>query len=289
MGAVFHKEIRSSFTNMTAPVAVGVVLLLSGIMFWYFNMVNGVLTLSYAYGNTGLVFYIVMPVLSMRIFAEERRDRTDQLLYTSGLTLREIIFGKFFALAAVFAIPVIVMGFLPLIMKGFGDENLLWDYTCLLAFYLEGCAYLSVGMFISACTESVVIAAILSILFVFVTQLGSSILEAAGVASSLPGTVVFLLALAAVCSWAVYAVTASPLAGGGLFLVLCLLCTVVLYAAPDWFDGRVRTFFSAVDFASRIDDFTRGSLKLANVVYFLSVAAAGLLLTHLAEEKRRWS
>ena len=108
MGAVIYKEIRSSFTNMTAAVAVGVVLLVSGIMFWYFNMLNGVLTLSYAYGNTGLVFYIVMPILSMRIFSEERRDRTDQLLFTSGLSIPKIVIGKYLALIIIFAIPVFV-------------------------------------------------------------------------------------------------------------------------------------------------------------------------------------
>ena len=234
MGAVIYKEIRSSFTNMTAAVAVGVVLLVSGVMFWYFNMLNGVLTLSYAYGNTGLVFYIVMPILSMRVFSEERRDRTDQLLFTSGLSIPGIVIGKYLALIIIFAIPVIVMGFYPLIMNSFGAENLAWDYTCLAAFYLEGCAYLAVGMFFSACTENMVIAAILSILFVFITQIGTGILEAAGA-------------------------------------------------------GSLRTIFSAVDFASHIEDFTLGTVKLSNVVYFLSVSAAGLLMTHLVIEKRRWS
>lgn len=234
MGAVIHKELRSSFTNMTAAVAIGVVLLVSGIMFWYFNMVNGVLTLSYTYGNTGLVFYIVMPILSMRIFSEERRDRTDQLLYTSGLSLWRIIIGKYLALIIIFAIPVVIMGFYPLIMNLFGAENLAWDYTCLLAFYLEGCAYLAVGLFLSACTESMVIAAILSILFVFVTQLAAGIAESAGA-------------------------------------------------------GQFTAVFRTVDFASHVEDFTMGTLKLSNVVYFLSVSAGGLLLTHLAEEKRRWS
>ncbi len=83
MSAVYKKEMRGYLTSMTGAIAVAVMLFVIGMMFRYYNLYYGVLTFHYTLNNSNLIFYIVVPVLSMRVFAEERRSKTAQLLLTA--------------------------------------------------------------------------------------------------------------------------------------------------------------------------------------------------------------
>lgn len=287
MGAIFRKELRSSFGNMTGAVAVAVMLLVTGLMFRYYNLYYGLLTYHYAVSNSVLIFYIVVPVLSMRVFAEERKNRTDQLLLTSPTSLYEIVMGKYLALIAIFAVPVAVMCFFPLIMTRFGGETLLWDYTCILAFFLMGCAYLAVGIFISSCTENVIIAAVLCILFVFLTQMMSGIFTILG--SSAMSSLVFLLVLALLFGLLMLYMTADFFISAGTAAALALLCLGAWYFMPSWFSGRTESILRVFDFATHFEDFAGGSFSIANLLYFLSYILAGILLTVQSLQKRRWS
>ena len=174
MAAIYKREMYGFFTNLTGAIAAAVMLLVFGLMFRYYNLYNGALTMHYTVSGSALVFYIVVPVLSMRSFAEERRQKTDQLILTAPVSLAGIVFGKYLALISMLALPLAILCTFPLIMTAFGNETVLWDYSVIGAFFLMGCAYLAVGLFISSCTENAVIAAILSIVFVFVTQMMSS-------------------------------------------------------------------------------------------------------------------
>ena len=287
MTAVYRKEMRSYLTNMTGAVAVAVMLLVTGLMFRYYNLYYGLLTLHYAISNSALIFYIVVPVLSMRVFAEERRNRTDQLLLTSPCSLTEIVAGKYLALISVFAIPVVVMCFFPLIMNSFGSETLLWDYLCILAFFVMGCAYLAVGMFISSCTENVIIAAVLCILFVFLTQMMSGIFTiiSGGALQSL----LFILVLALLCGLLMDFMTRNALVGTAVGAAAALALLAAYYFRPSWFGGRTESVLRIFDFATHFEDFAGGSFSLTNLLFFISYIAAGVILTVQSLLKRRWS
>ena len=259
MTAVYRKEMRSYLTNMTGAVAVAVMLLVTGLMFRYYNLYYGLLTLHYAISNSALIFYIVVPVLSMRVFAEERRNRTDQLLLTSPCSLTEIVAGKYLALISVFAIPVVVMCFFPLIMNSFGSETLLWDYLCILAFFVMGCAYLAVGMFISIISR--------------------------GALQSL----LFLLVLALLCGLLMYFMTKNALVGTAVGAAAALALLAAYYFRPSWFGGRTESVLRIFDFATHFEDFAGGSFSLTNLLFFISYIAAGVILTVQSLLKRRWS
>ena len=287
MTAIYKKELRSMFTNMSGAIAIAVMLLVTGLMFRFYNLHNGVLTLHYTVSNSALVFYIVIPVLSMRSFAEERRQKTDQLLLTAPVGLLRIVLGKYLAIVTVFAIPVLVMCIYPLIMLSFGPETLLWDYTCLLAFFFMGCAYLSVGMFISSCTESPVIAAILTILFVFATQMLSSIF------TMISGTaliaMLFLTALSVLISLLVYMMTGHYALSMIVLAGLGAACIAGYVLRPDLFSGRTESVLRILDFSTHFSDFAGGVFAIPNLMFFLSYAAVGVLLTIQSLDKRRWS
>ena len=97
----------------------------------------------------------------MKSFAEDRKNKTDQLLLTSPVSLVEIVLGKYLAMVTVFAIPCVIYCIFPLIIKLQGTAHFLVDYSSILAFFLLGCVFIAIGMFLSSLTESPVIAAII--------------------------------------------------------------------------------------------------------------------------------
>lgn len=288
MKAIYKKEMRSYFTSLTGPIAIAVCLFITGLMFRNYNLATyHLLTFSYTLNNSSLVFYIVVPILSMRVFAEERKQKTDQLLLTAPVSLTEIVFGKYLALITVFAIPCAITGIYPLIMRHFGKETLKWDYTVLLAFFLMGCAYLAVGMFISSTTENVIIAAILSILFVFATQMigNTYTLMSASAFASL----IFLIILTVIAGLIVWAMTHHFYASIGTTAVLAVICFILYFVKSSLFSGRAESVMKIFDFSTHFEDFANGSFTIPNLVYFISAMAIGIVLTIQVIQKRRWS
>ena len=285
MTAILRRELRSYAVTLTGPMAAAVMLFVAGLMFRYINLHNGYATFAYAISNSGIIFYIVVPMLSMRVFAEERRQRTDQLLFTAPVTLLDIVLGKYLALAAVFAAPVMVMALYPLIIAHFGQGPFLIDYASLLAFFLEGCAYLAVGMLLSSMTENVIIAAIGSILFGFATQMIHnvySLFDGGGMAS-----LVFFVILSILMGILVYVMTRFYYVSILVTAAGAIACFALFMVNDSWFVGRIRLILGALDFYSHTIDFYQGSVSLENYVYFISVAVCGLALTMLSVRKRR--
>ena len=287
MGAIYRRELRSAFTGMTGAIAAAVMLLVGGLMFRYYNLYNGVLTLHYAVSNATLMFYIVVPILSMRTFSEERKQKTDQLLLTSPVGITEIVLGKYLALITILALPTAVFCFYPLIMLSFGAETLLWDYICIMLFYLMGCAYLAVGMFISTCTESMVIAAILSILFVFVTQMLSSAFTIIG--SSAFSSLLFLIVLALLAGLLCLYMTRHYYLSLGLFAALAVTFSVLYLVRQDWFSGRSESLLRVLDFSTHFTAACAGSVSISNLLFFVSYIVIGVVLTVQSVAGRRWN
>lgn len=287
MSAIYKKELRGYFTNMTGWITIGVMLLVFGLMFRTYNLYYGVLTMHYTVSGSWLAFLIAVPILTMRVFAEERRQKTDQLLLTAPVRLIDIVLGKYLAMLTVYAIPCAVFCIYPLIMLRFGDESLAWDYWSIFGFFLIGAAYLAVGMFISSCTENVIIAAILSLLFVLITQLMSSIFNY--VSSTTLSSLIFLIILAALAGLLTYMMTknttVSLIVGGGLAAVFVIL----YFVKSDWFSGRSESILRILDFNTHLSDITSGSLSISNLLFFISYVVVGIVLTMQSVQKRRWS
>ena len=160
MKAIYLRELRACFTNMTGCVFIAVVTFFIGIYFMANNLYYGYPQFSYALLNGIVVFLVAVPILTMRSMAEERRSRTDQLLLTAPVSLTGVVLGKYFSMLTVLAIPMGLFCLCPLIIAANGTGQLASDYASILAFFLMGCVFVAVGMFLSALTESQVIAAV---------------------------------------------------------------------------------------------------------------------------------
>lgn len=160
MIAICRRELRSYFNSMIGYVYIAAVVFFIGLYFMANNMFYGYPKFSYALMNVMSVFMFTVPILTMKSMAEERKNRTDQLLLTAPVSLTGVVMGKYLALVAVMGIPVALSCLCPLIIAASGTSSLPSDYASILAFFLVGCVYVAIGMFISALTESQVIAAV---------------------------------------------------------------------------------------------------------------------------------
>src|SRR5699024_7285910 len=167
MTAIYKRELRSYLTSMIGYIFLFCILLLTGIYFSAYQLSAAYPKFEYTLSALTFVFLISVPILTMRILAEERKQKTDQLLLTSPDSVEKIVMGKYLALVTVFAIPMAIICFYPLLMTKFGTVSLGTAYTAILGFFLLGCANLAVGVFISSLTESQVIAAVLTFILLF--------------------------------------------------------------------------------------------------------------------------
>ena len=160
MTAIYKRELKSYFQSMTGYVLIAFLVIFTGIYFMAYNLNSGYPYFSYVLMNINYVLIIIIPMLTMRSFAEERKNKTDQLLLAAPVKLFDIVMGNYLAMLTVFAIPCLIFCIFPIIIKSFGTAYLKVDYLSILMFFLLGCVYLAIGMFLSSLTESQIIAAV---------------------------------------------------------------------------------------------------------------------------------
>ena len=159
MRAIYKREVKSYLTSMIGYLFIFFLLLLTGIYFTAYQLLSAYPKFEYTLNSLTFVFLIGVPILTMRVLAEERRQKTDQLLLTAPVSVSDIVLGKYLALVTVYGVAMAIICTYPLIMSKFGEVSFRAAYTAILGFFLLGCANLSIGVFLSSITESQVIAA----------------------------------------------------------------------------------------------------------------------------------
>lgn len=167
MLAIYKRELKSYFHSVVGLLFIAVTLFFVSLYFFICNLYSGYPYISYALSSVMILFLLSIPVLTMRILAEERRNKTDQLILTAPVSVGGIVMGKFLALMTILAIPTAVICTYPLIMTRFGTVPMSECYLAILGFFLYGMASIALGILISALTESQVIAAVLSFILLF--------------------------------------------------------------------------------------------------------------------------
>ena len=175
MLAIYKRELKSYFQSFIGFLFIAVNLFFVSLYYIVYNLMSGYPYFSYAISNVVILFLIAIPVLCMRVLSEERKNKTDQLILTAPVSVGEIVLGKFLALLTVFAIPTALICLYPLSMSLFGSVPMGENYLAILGFFLYGMASIATCVFISSLTESVVIAAVLSFIAMFVGYMMSGI------------------------------------------------------------------------------------------------------------------
>src|SRR5437588_9605174 len=189
------------------------------------------------FGNLGVILIFIIPFLTMRLVAEEKRQKTMELLYTTPITPGDIVWGKYLAAIAILVCTLGLTLLYPVLVQLVAkDQNGVEWRSILLGYaglFLLGAAYMALGLFISSLTESQVVAALIT------------------------------------------------------FVVL-LMTWIIGWTAQET-EGAMREFVQYLSSVTHLDSFSRGTVDLKDLVYFLSICALGLFATHRAIEAHRWS
>ena len=177
MGAIFRREFKSFFVNPIGYVVLAVMFCASGLFFFMYNMAGGLSSLTYLYSNLFSIVLLVIPFLTMRLFSEEKRQKTDQALLTAPTGLTGIVLGKFFAALALFALSLSITLVYALVIALKVTPDWMVLAGNFLGLLLVGGLMIAIGLMISALTESQVIAALgtlaVSVILMSVDMLGS--------------------------------------------------------------------------------------------------------------------
>lgn len=168
MFAILKREFKSCFHTFIGFLFVAVNLFFISLYYTIYCLLNGYPYFAYVLSAVVFLFMLSIPILTMRVLAEERKNKTDQLMLTAPVSVFGVVVGKYLAMLSVFAIPNLIACLYPLFLLKFGSVPLGEAYLSILGFFLYGAACIAICVFVSALTESQVIAAVISFAFLFV-------------------------------------------------------------------------------------------------------------------------
>lgn len=287
MKAVFKHELRQYFDSMTAYVFGAFLLLFIGIGSMLYNLQSAVSNFEFVLSFAAIVFVVIVPVLTMRTLSEERKQKTDQLLYALPISTTQVILGKYAALLLVFLIPLCFVALYPLLFSQFGEVYLPTAYGALFAFFLLGAALIAVGVFLSSLTDNQGLAAGLGIGAILLNYYSVSLSEY--VSSTAVGSLAAFAVLIVCLGLIVRAMTRNDMLSIAVGLVLLAALIGVYTLDGTALEGLLPKIMKTLSLFSRFSVFVNGVFDLTGVVYFLSVAAFFLFLAVQSMEKRRYN
>ena len=287
MIAVLKHELRLYFQSLTAYVFGAFLLLVVGIGAMLYNLQAAVSNFEYVLSFSSMVFAVIVPILTMRVIAEERKQKTDQLLYSLPISTTSVIVGKYLALLAVYLIPLAFISIYPLIFSQYGEVYLLTSYGSLFAFFVMGAALIAVGVFISSLTENQGFAAGIGVAVILFNYFSVSLAEYTSATAF--GSAVALFAISAFVGWIIKHLTRNETIGYGVGLALMGITTAFYIIDSTKFEGLLPDIMKKLSLFDRLETFVNGVFDLTALVYFGSVIVFFLFLSVQSLEKRRYN
>ena len=287
MTAIFKREFKSCFTGMIGWVIAAVSLFFLGLYFTNRNLLYASSDFASVLYTMTMILLFLLPAISMRGFAEERKNKTDQLLLTSPVSIPAIVAGKFLAELAVFALPLAAAVVMPLLLQAFGTVSLVAAYSALLGYLLLGGACLAVGTWISALTENQILAYLATFGALLVAYLMNGI-QTMFTTGNLLAFIVFMIVLL-VASVLVGVICKRLAAGAVVFCAGAVVLFVLFQLRPAWLLTAFNAVLSALALFEPFKDIVGGMFSIPAIVYYLSVMGLFLFLTGQALARRRWN
>ena len=289
MRAVFRRELKAYFTSPIGFIFMGFFILLGGVFFALTFLLNpsparynGLLS------SLTLIFLFLVPILTMRLLTEDTRQKTDQLLITSPLSIAGIVLGKYLAAVGVFFLTLLVTLAYPIIMSFFALGGLAWAEIVggYIGFFLLGSSFIAVGLFFSSLTDNQLVAAMETFAALLLIWILDGI--SASVPSSAQSGLVFLVILAAFLLLLVFFSTRSAITTAAAGVAAAAAMILLYLFARGLFDGLIAKVLAWFSLLKRYNDFTLGILNLSPIIYYISFCGAFVFLTVRVIEKRRW-
>ena len=287
MGAIFRHELRNYFHSLTAYVFGAFLLAVVGLGSVLYNLQAAVSNFEFVLSFASIIFVVIVPILTMRTLAEERRQRTDQLLYSLPITTTQVVLGKYFALLVVYLIPLAVVSLYPLLFSQLGEVYLPTSYGSLFAFFMMGAALLAVGMFLSSLTDNQGFAAGIGIAAILLNYYSVSLAEYTS--STAMGSLIALYVIALLLGVVIHNLTRNENLAYGVTLVLIAALSVAYFVNSSAFEGLLPDIMTKLSLFRQFNSFVNGAFDLTAIVYYVSVMGFFLFLSVQSMEKRRYN
>jgi ABC-2 type transport system permease protein len=160
MKAITLREVQSYYNTMIGYIFTAICLLVGGVLFTSSNIQGGSASISGVIASMSYVLILIIPLLTMRLFAEEKKNKSDQLLLTAPVSVTQIVMGKFLAAVIVLLVTLVISLVFPIILVLFGDPYPPEIFLGYFGIVLLGCAFISIGLFISSLAENQLTAAV---------------------------------------------------------------------------------------------------------------------------------
>lgn len=287
MKAIYKRELKSYFSSMIGYAILGFFLLIVGFYFWGCNLNGASSSVGSTLSNIMMVYTIVLPILTMRLLAEEQKQKTDQLLFSSPVSIWGVVIGKYLAAVTIFTAPFVVICTMPLVLKFYGNVDLVGNYATIFAFWLLGDVLLAIGLMVSSFTENQIVAAVISFAINITLFLMSSI------ASIFPSTAlpsaIGLMVLVLLVGIFIFAYIRNIIVSG-IFVFIGEAAILTVYAIKSsLFESAFTKIVSGISFMSRYTKFAGGNFDLGSIFYYVTFIILFLYLTVQSIQKRRWS
>lgn len=288
MLAIYKRELKSYFHSMTGCVFIAFLVMFTGIYFMAYNLNAGYPYFSYTLSGSLIVFLVGIPLLTMRSFSEERKTKTDQLLLTAPVSLTKVVLGKYFAMVTVLAVPNVIFCLFPLLIKLQGTAYLLVDYSSIAVFFLLGCVYLAIGMFMSSLTESQIIAFISTFGILLLLYLWDGILSFLP-SSALSGMIGILLILTLIVVY-IYHMTKNWMLAAGIEAVGIAAALIVYFVKSSLYENLLTKLLGRLVLADVFMNISSSNIvNVSGLLLYVSILIIFVFLTIQTIQKRRWS
>ena len=287
MTAVLKHELRNYFHSLTAYVFGAFLLAFVGLGATLYNLQAAVSNFEFVLSFGSLVFVVIVPILTMRVIAEERKQRTDQLLYALPISTTQVLLGKYLALLIVYLIPLAVISLYPLVFSRFGDVYLPTSYGSIFAFFALGAALIALGIFISSLTDNQGFAAGIGIAVILLNYYSTSL--SAYVSSTAAGSLIALFVLVIILGLVIRYLTKNENLAYGFYFLGGGAVLILDFADRESLAGLLPSLMKTLSLFARFNVFVNGVFDLTAIVYFVTFAAFFLFLSVQSLEKRRYN
>lgn len=287
MIAVLQHELKNYFHTLTAYVFGAFLLCFVGLGAMMYNLEMAVSNFEYVLYFGCLVFVVIVPILTMRVIAEERRQKTDQLLYALPISTTSVVLGKYLALLVVYLVPLCVISLYPLIFSRYGQVYLPTSYGSIFAFFVLGAALIALGVFISSLTDNQGFAAGIGIAVILFNYYSVQLAEY--ISSSALGTLVALWVIAIALGLIIRFMTGQENLAFAIMGVLMVAVFVVYQVDATLLEGLLPNLMTQLSLFERFYVFVNGVFDLTGMFYYLSVVVFFLFLSVQSLEKRRYN
>lgn len=283
---IYKKDLKQYFTTPAGYFYIVCILVIGGLYCYMYNFVYGYSSFEYTVNNLPFFMMFFIPIIASGVFTEEKKQNTEQLLYTLPVRMGSIVIGKYTALLTVMLIPLLIMCAYPLIISHYGNINLAVSYSNIMAVFLLSACLTAVCMFISAICGNQIVAGIISFAVLFGLYKMNSISNS--LVGSAKNSFVALVIIAILLFVILLVLTKNIFVSFIPAAVIVIIAKLLYDHNKPLIAGKINVIMDSIAVFTRMNNFMNGIFDYEAVFYYISISVMFVIFTIFTLERRRW-